>query len=69
MQDNLTYPSIEKLKKDRARGKGMKRIPGDVLEFGVALGGSGIVSGRASCDTREEVHRVRRFRDDPAADI
>lgn len=43
MQDNLTYLSIEKLKRIERAAKETKRIPGDVLEFGVALGGSGII--------------------------
>lgn len=46
MQDSLTYLSVEKLKRIERAANETRAISGDVLEFGVALGGSGIILAR-----------------------
>lgn len=46
--DRLTYLSVEKLRRiDRALRE-TRSVPGDILEFGVALGGSGIILAKAT---------------------
>lgn len=43
VKDRLTYLSPDKLKRIQRALKETKDVPGDILEFGVALGGSGII--------------------------
>ena len=43
VRDRLTYLSTGKLKRLEGAARETRGIPGDILEFGVALGGSGII--------------------------
>jgi len=43
VRDRLTYLSVEKLKRIERAAKETEGVAGDILEFGVALGGSGII--------------------------
>lgn len=52
VQDRLTYLSLEKLERIAAAMKATAGVPGDILEFGVALGGSGIILASQARDDR-----------------
>lgn len=43
LRDRLTYLSLEKLQRIARAQRETRRLAGDVVEFGVALGGSGII--------------------------
>ena len=43
VQDRLTYLPVKKLQRLERAIRDTRAIPGDLLEFGVALGGSGII--------------------------
>jgi O-methyltransferase len=43
LADRLTYLSVEKLRRIDAILRETQGVPGDIVEFGVALGGSGII--------------------------
>jgi O-methyltransferase len=43
LRDRLTYLSFDKLKRIERAQRETRMLPGDVVEFGVALGGSGII--------------------------
>lgn len=43
LRDRLTYLSLEKLERIERAQRETRRLVGDVVEFGVALGGSGII--------------------------
>ena len=43
VQDRLTYLPVKKLQRLESAIRDTRAIPGDLLEFGVALGGSGII--------------------------
>lgn len=51
--DRLTYLPVEKLRRVEGAIKRTFTVPGDILEFGVALGGSGIILAH---DTRPGRH-------------
>ena len=43
LRDNLTYLSTEKLRRIERAVQSTRLVPGDIVEFGVALGGSAII--------------------------
>ncbi len=43
VRDRLTYLPVEKLRRLERSIRETKKVPGDLVEFGVALGGSGII--------------------------
>jgi len=54
LKDRLTYLSLEKLRRleNSLSTVDRDRVPGDVLEFGVALGGSAIILAAHACNGR-----------------
>lgn len=55
MRDRLTYLSIGKLRRIEAAIRETSEVRGDILEFGVALGGSGIILAHAANNTKRFV--------------
>jgi O-methyltransferase len=56
--ENLTMLGLAKLNRLEATARGVLRagVPGDVAEFGMALGGSGIILARQARDAGREFH-------------
>ncbi len=52
MKEKLTYLSVKKLSRIERAVRETKKLDGDILEFGVALGGSGIILARAASNGR-----------------
>src|SRR5690606_20177900 len=52
VRDRLTYLSFDKLRRIRRALNETKQVKGDILEFGVALGGSGIILAHATGASR-----------------
>lgn len=55
LNDKLTYLPVEKLRRIERALEETARVPGDVLEFGVALGGSAIVLAHSMGESRRFV--------------
>ncbi|GAA0645294.1 hypothetical protein GCM10009424_21430 [Sphingomonas ursincola] len=56
MKDRLTYLSVAKLKRIQAAITETAHVPGDIVEFGVALGGSGIILAHAARGSEKKFH-------------
>lgn len=53
VRDRLTYLSVEKLKRIERAARETENVPGDILEFGVALGGSGIILAHSAAPPKK----------------
>jgi len=58
--DKLTYLAPKKLRRIHLALKETKEVEGDIIEFGVALGGSGIIFAQNKGDSRRYLARIIR---------
>lgn len=68
LREKLTYLTPEKLLRLKRAGRETQQLPGDVLEFGTALGGSGIVLAKQRAGRRFLGFDVFGMIPEPASD-